>query len=186
MEERCATREGHQQNYAQEEGANSRIGQKLRAKPRDHIQRSHWLPPSEGYAYAHARTITINTPALQQTSFSNASKRTSRCTIKGRFDNYKKVCTIHDCNYKNIYLDAKLAIITCSTALSRTAISFNSHPDSKRSSTTTTTKVCMTFTIVTRQITTCIYTDNKHMSLIYVDDKQTSLDIPTTHSNQFF
>ena len=44
----------------------------------------------------------------------------------------------------------------------------------------------MILTIVTRerqfsaefaQIITCIYTDDKHMNLIYIDDKQTSLDI---------
>ena len=73
-------RGGRQQNYVQEEGAN-KIGQKLRAKPCD--QPSDWLLPSNRYAYAHARTITMNTPSLQQT-FSNASKRkrsSVRCFI---------------------------------------------------------------------------------------------------------
>ena len=50
--------------------------QKLRAEPRDHRQRSDWLLPSDRYAYAHARAIAINTPAFEQTSFSNIIRRT--------------------------------------------------------------------------------------------------------------
>ena len=42
----------------------------------DHIQRSHWLRPSD--RDAHERATTINTPLLEQTSFSNAIKRTRR------------------------------------------------------------------------------------------------------------
>ena len=107
----------------------------------------------------------------------------------------QKVCTMLIVTTV-IYLDAKLAAITYYPTLSLIAISFNSHLNSQRSSMTT-TKVYMIFPIVTRerqfsaefaQLTTCIYTDdkhmkliyvdNKHMSLIYIDDKQMSLDIP--------
>ena len=41
-----------------------RIDQNLRAKPRDHTQRPHWLFLSDRHAYTYARTITINTPKL--------------------------------------------------------------------------------------------------------------------------
>ena len=39
-------------------------------EPGDHQQRSHWLLPSDRYAYAH-----INTPSLGQTSFSNGIRQ---------------------------------------------------------------------------------------------------------------
>ena len=45
-------------------------------RARDHIQRSHWLRPSDRDAYARARATTTNTPPPEQTSFSNARKRT--------------------------------------------------------------------------------------------------------------
>ena len=45
-------------------------------EPRDRHQRSHWLLQSDRYAYA--RAITINTTALEQTSFSNAIRPTRR------------------------------------------------------------------------------------------------------------
>ena len=47
-------------------------------EPRDHYPRSHWSLPSDRYAYVHARTTTINTPALEQISFSNAIWQTRR------------------------------------------------------------------------------------------------------------
>ena len=61
-----------------------------RAKPRDHIQRSQWLRPSG--RYAHARTTTINIPSLQQTIFSNASKRTRSVRL---FENFTIIESSH-------------------------------------------------------------------------------------------
>ena len=42
-------------------------------EPRDRCQPSHWLLPADRYAYAHAKATIINTPALEQTSFSDTS-----------------------------------------------------------------------------------------------------------------
>ena len=42
-------------------------------EPSNRHQRSHWSMPSDRYAYAHARTTTINTQPLEQTSFNSAS-----------------------------------------------------------------------------------------------------------------
>ena len=119
-----------------------RIDPKLQVKPHDHTQCSHWLFPSDRYVYAHVRTITINTTSLQQTSFSNASKRgfvkifnnrqpfwflaETQQQQKGMYDSYSS-------------LEAKLDAITCSSTLSLLVISFNSLLNTKRSSTTTTT-----------------------------------------------
>ena len=47
-------------------------------EPRGYHRRSHWLLSSDRYAYAHARTTTINTPALGQTSFFNVIWQTRR------------------------------------------------------------------------------------------------------------
>ena len=42
-------------------------------EPNDHHQRPHWLIPADRYAHAHAQAIAINTPTLEQPSFSNTS-----------------------------------------------------------------------------------------------------------------
>ena len=78
-------------------------------------------PPPPPTPPAHARTITINNPPLQQTSSSNANKRTRRNArlfetkrklqqLKAAIEK-KKVCTI-PIGTIAIYLDAKLAAIT--------------------------------------------------------------------------
>ena len=79
-------------------------------EPRDRHQRSHWLLLSDRYAYAYARANAINTPALEQTSFSTLSDEQEGVTtevftiIRGahlgsrRYPKLKKVCTILICH----------------------------------------------------------------------------------------
>ena len=56
--------------------------------PRDHHQRSHWLLPSDRFAYSHVRaTTTIHTPALEQPSFSNVTRRTRRSDYEFIYNN---------------------------------------------------------------------------------------------------